>query len=388
MYSLSISIITASILFPILAACITIPYLLVHYHKYGSVVIFRALIFYSFILYLLCIYLLVILPLPSVEEVAGLHTPRMQLVPFQFVNDIEMYTKFSVWVPDTYWSSFFSGAFLQVFYNVLMFIPLGIYLRYYYRRNLIECIIVSFLLSLFFELTQLSGLYGIYPRPYRLFDIDDLFLNTIGGVLGFLVEPFFVFLLPSKEQLNQRSYEKGKKVTLFRRFFAASIDWIVLATILTCMTYLIPGISKWEVLFVSSVPGAIIYALLILGYFVCGTYLMKGYTLGKMVVRLKITDEKNRKPKWIQMFVRYGILYGLFVPALSYELQLYHFITTTNSISKIDYGIAALLMILILLAMILFWGRILIVCFTHGKLFLYETVSLTQETSVSHRPDQ
>ena len=386
MYSLSVCVRTAAILFPILAACITIPYLLIHYHKYGSVIIFRAIIFYSFILYLLCIYLLVILPLPSIEEVAGLHTATTQMIPFQFVNDIEMYTKFSVWVPNTYWSTFFSGAFLQVFYNVLMFIPLGIYLRYYYRRNLLECILLSFIISLFFEWTQLSGLYGIYPRAYRLFDVDDLFLNTMGGIVGFIVEPLFVFLFPTKEQLNQISYEKGMKVTLFRRFFAAGIDWTLLMIVLVILTHLLPDIHWTEVLLVNSVPGAIVYALLILGYFVCGTYILKGYTIGKMFVRMKIVSGKGQRPKLLPLFVRYGILYGLFVPAVSYELQLYNYVSN-SSVSTGDYVIGAFLMILLLLATILFWGRMFIVFFTHGKLFLYEAVSNTQEISVIHMLD-
>ena len=31
-----------------------------------------------------------------------------------------------------------------------------------------------------FELTQLSGLYFIYPRSYRLADVNDLINNTVG----------------------------------------------------------------------------------------------------------------------------------------------------------------------------------------------------------------
>ena len=54
-----------------------------------------------------------------------------------------------------------------------------------------KTMIASFCLSLFFELTQLSGLYFIYPRPYRLFDVNDLVTNTLGGIIGFVVTPLF-----------------------------------------------------------------------------------------------------------------------------------------------------------------------------------------------------
>ena len=75
----------------------------------------------------------------------------------------------------------------QVFYNILLTLPFGIYLRYYFNCSFKKTFFCTFLLTLFFELTQLSGLYGIYPRPYRLFDVDDLFLNTLGGIIGYAI---------------------------------------------------------------------------------------------------------------------------------------------------------------------------------------------------------
>lgn len=45
-------------------------------------------------------------------------------------------------------------------------------------------------LSLVFELTQLSGLFGLYPRPYRLADVDDLMTNTLGGMVGYWLRPW------------------------------------------------------------------------------------------------------------------------------------------------------------------------------------------------------
>ena len=57
----------AMIAFPVLAAVVTLPYLIYCYRKYGSVLGLRVPIIYSFILYLLCCYFLVIMPLPSRE---------------------------------------------------------------------------------------------------------------------------------------------------------------------------------------------------------------------------------------------------------------------------------------------------------------------------------
>lgn len=42
-------------------------------------------------------------------------------------------------------------------------------------------------LTLTVELTQLTGLWGLYPCAYRQFNVDDLILNALGVVVGFLL---------------------------------------------------------------------------------------------------------------------------------------------------------------------------------------------------------
>jgi glycopeptide antibiotics resistance protein len=48
-------------------------------------------------------------------------------------------------------------------------------------------VLSGFGLSLAVELTQLTGIWGLYPCPYRQFDVDDLILNTAGVALGFVL---------------------------------------------------------------------------------------------------------------------------------------------------------------------------------------------------------
>ena len=40
-------------------------------------------------------------------------------------------------------------------------------------------------LSGLIELAQITALFGVYPCPYRHFEIDDLILNIAGGMTGF-----------------------------------------------------------------------------------------------------------------------------------------------------------------------------------------------------------
>lgn len=70
--------------------------------------------------------------------------------------------------------------------NIIGFIPLGLLLPALFKRlrKVWKMIVVGFLVSLLFELTQLATALGS-------FDVDDLLLNTIGGLLGYLV--FLVF---------------------------------------------------------------------------------------------------------------------------------------------------------------------------------------------------
>ncbi len=77
-----------------------------------------------------------------------------------------------------------SAAFRQAFFNVLLFVPLGTFLRCYARVRLRVAAPLALGASLTLELTQLTALWGLLPCAYRVFDVDDLLLNTVGALLG------------------------------------------------------------------------------------------------------------------------------------------------------------------------------------------------------------
>lgn len=64
------------------------------------------------------------------------------------------------------------------------YIPFGFFFKFVLNKKRRNIIILTFLLSLTIELAQLTGLFFIYPGSYRLFDVDDLMLNTLGGFAG------------------------------------------------------------------------------------------------------------------------------------------------------------------------------------------------------------
>ncbi len=226
-----VSIKTAFLVFPFLAFFITIPFILIMYHKYGSIHKFRTFIIYTFILYLLVIYFLVILPLPKFSSVINNKGPFINFIPFKFLIDFIKETSF-VWnKPSTYLIALKEPCFYTAFFNILITIPFGMYLRYYFKCSLKKTILLSFFLSLFFELTQLSGLYFIYPKPYRLCDVDDLILNTLGGTIGYFLFGAIEKYLPSRDLIDEEAYQLGMNVSGFKRITAFFLDFVIFLAI-------------------------------------------------------------------------------------------------------------------------------------------------------------
>lgn len=352
----------AFLVFPLIAILFTIPYVLYQYRKYGSILFFKTAIVYSFILYLLVVYFLVILPLPPIEEVAKLNTPSLQLIPFTFVSNFLEKSGF-IWNQlSTYITALKSPEFYNVIFNIFLTIPFGIYLRYYFGLSKWKTILISFLLSLFFELTQLSSLYGLYPRPYRLFDVDDLITNTLGGCIGAVMDPFIAYILPSMNDIKEAAYQKGIRVSYFRRFVAFGIDGMAL--MILC-------------LFVPLYESYIQYGISILLYFVVIPYVTGGRTLGKWIVQIKLVTTNEQKPELYQLMIRYGFLYLIFFPAPLYSLSIVSILSHMTFPSSITFvcvagGIA------ILYAICYFQGFI---AFITRKPWLYEKISNTKHIS-------
>ncbi|WP_433262103.1 VanZ family protein [Actinosynnema sp. CS-041913] len=87
-------------------------------------------------------------------------------------------------------------ALQQVLLNVILFAPLGFLLRYRFHRGLPAATALALATSLCVEITQGTAVFGLYPCPYRLADVDDLMTNTLGGVLGWLLARLLAGVLP------------------------------------------------------------------------------------------------------------------------------------------------------------------------------------------------
>lgn len=71
-----------------------------------------------------------------------------------------------------------SKEFIQnIIGNILLFIPFGMFLGYYFKIKVISLIIITILYSFSIEFIQIL--------INRVFDIDDVILNLIGSIIGY-----------------------------------------------------------------------------------------------------------------------------------------------------------------------------------------------------------
>lgn len=70
--------------------------------------------------------------------------------------------------------------------NYLLCVLIGVALRPIAGR-LRHAVLFGAGLTLTVELTQLTGIWGLYPCAYRQFNVDDLILNLAGVVTGFVL---------------------------------------------------------------------------------------------------------------------------------------------------------------------------------------------------------
>ena len=75
----------------------------------------------------------------------------------------------------------------QFIYNILMLIPFGIFINilFYERYSFLKTVLFSFLFSLSIESIQFITVK--FLGTFRVFDINDLLANTLGGIFGFII---------------------------------------------------------------------------------------------------------------------------------------------------------------------------------------------------------
>lgn len=284
------------------------PVMIYQYRKYGSLQIRKNIVFFSFILYSITAWFMTILPLPSIESVAQRDPIQPNFIPFTFVLSFLDESGFKLlnpltWLPALRSSSFFTAAF-----NVLLTLPLGVYARKYFKVNLLKTILLGLGVSLFYEITQLTGLYGLYPKAYRMADVDDLLTNTAGAALGFAFAGLLSPILPDPEK-------DGKiidgNVTLIHRFLAFLVDSFCCSFLFGAADILFSIVKGKS----SAYPMSYIFCE-ILFILLFPLVINQKRTIGMIVLKIKFVSN-DQKEISIKNYIHYSYLYLLWFHAMN-----------------------------------------------------------------------
>lgn len=129
-----------------------------------KVVFYKEILGLLFIVYILCLFHVV--TFQDVTWSSSNFIPFKEMLRYRFASSL---------------------FFRNVLGNMLMFIPFGFFVSYFLKlKKPYSILLLSLLISSTIETTQL--LIG------RVFDVDDIILNVVGGVIGFAVYKLFSIL--------------------------------------------------------------------------------------------------------------------------------------------------------------------------------------------------
>lgn len=268
-----------------LAFAAFVPVAVYRYRRHGRLRFFDVVTLVLVACYAAALWSYTLIPLPESKSFTCAGT---QLRPFQFLADIAADGR----------DFLHNRALLQVLFNVLLFVPLGYFLRVLARRGWIIATCVGAVGSLLIEFTQKTGVWGIYRCAYRVFDVDDLTLNTGGALLGSLIAIPVVLILQ-----RRRPPAKVTQVTLGRRLVGLVVDLsaiVVIGAGLTVawrvFTSVVLGWSLDQLPAVVDVLLAAVIPALVEGYWV----LVRGRTLGEAAVQLQPVPVRIPQP-WARL---------------------------------------------------------------------------------------
>lgn len=315
---------------PLIALALTLPYLIYQYARFGAISFRKTFMVLVFLFYLICMFYQVILPLPANHQAVVPYAQTPQMDPYDVWRDLRS-AALSVGLSSSsgarVWVAFLKvPEVYQAIFNVLLTIPFGFMLRYFFKRGIVAATVLGFALSLFFETTQLTGLWGIYAHPYRLFDVCDLELNTLGSFIGSVLAFPMIYLLPDLDAANEHAIERGlARASMTRRFIGFFIDALLSFVSAFGLSALF-GLSRGDFAstFDAGALGLLVCLFATTGiFFIIVPTLMQGRTIGHLAVGLRIVCLDGSKPGFLNYFVRYGVLIWvcILLPAMVYLIS-------------------------------------------------------------------
>ena len=284
---------------PLLALSIILPHTIIRYSKQKKINVRRETYVYTFVLYLICAYFMTMLPLPSEGyfDVIPPLSEQVQLIPFNCFFETNLLRS--------------PVASAVIILNLVLTVPLGFFMRFLFGFKFGKTMLAGFLFSLLCELTQITGLFFIYPAPYRVFDVDDLIINTLGAVVGYLIFPLAVRLLPGIEGGNHQ-LTQGSEASFFQRGAATLCDMLL---IFASSVLLITCISPLRILIAEKYPLLRIPVFLTI-FIVLGAiyaFVFSDSTLGYRLTGLKLLQKGGKRVSRVRASARSVVICSLVI---------------------------------------------------------------------------
>lgn len=294
----------AARIYPAIAVPVTFPLAVLHYRRWGRIHPWRAAALYSFAFYLVASLFLILLPLPDLPA-RGANLTAWD-ARFGRLRTPELDPTASV--REAFTGTVRPRALFQVLFNLVLLAPLGVYLRWLFGRLPSTAALIGFLVSLAFETCQLTGIFWIYPGPFRLFDTGDLMLNTLGCLAGAAVTSPLV-LRKKIPDLSVPPRPAGQWIGVVRRGLAWGIDFFTfgLSVLFFVEVMDLLGLHSKASLYLGP---AVMFLLL----FVALPAATEGRGLGKRLMLCTIADRNGGMADRWRIVVRQGVLWT--VPAL------------------------------------------------------------------------
>ena len=146
------------LIFTVFAIVARLAYLIVHRERF---VLYKELFMFTALLYAMLLFYVV-----TFQDV---NYGTNNFIPFKEILRYEVGSK----------------LFIQnIIGNIIMFIPFGLFVAYLIKtRSAIPTILITIIISATIEYTQM--------QIGRTFDIDDIFLNLVGGIIGYMIYLIF-----------------------------------------------------------------------------------------------------------------------------------------------------------------------------------------------------
>lgn len=281
-----------------------VPYVVWSYRRYGTVQPAHAVLLVAAAVYAVGMWTYTVLPPPpDPNRWCAVHTVAPQLRPGQFLRDIRNHGSYS------------QGdlALQQVALNVVLFVPLGVFVRLLAGWSATRVAVVGLAVSLLVEVTQLTGDWRIYPCAYRLFDVDDLLVNTLGAVVGGVMAPLFA----RASRRPPGPAGQARAVTAGRRLLGMLTDVVsvlVLGFVLWAAVFAVRSVvaqggpatpPPWQHALFAEVLPALVLLLLV-------PAMGRGATVGQHATRVRPVRPDGLPPTKVQICVRFLSGSGIF----------------------------------------------------------------------------